>query len=379
MASSRAGIVDTGRLTSARRAGDGWLVVYGGRRDAARAAAASAQRSRRREADAEPDARVVRPRRPTSPPGGRRTGGPSRRAPGAGRAWRWSRRRPRRGRARRRRRGRSRTDSSIRPSPCRKALRDELGDHEVRDLSCSSASAEPCAVTMSLAMPAEPALRGSSRVVVPVTGPPLKTSDASIRRMPPIARAFAPRRMCSRCARPSRSRAARRTRRPSSSSSSSTTAIVARGEGAPVDYWGETPEGIVAALEADGGRRCSATTCSPARRSWRGSRAWDGPQGAKMALDGVAARLARQARRPADLAAARHRPRDAADLVHDRDRHGRGDRGPDPPRDRLRGAQDQGRRPGRRRAAARGAGARPSARLRIDGNEGWDLDDRPRR
>ena len=28
--------------------------------------------------------------------------------------------------------------------------------------------------------------------------------------------------------------------------------IVARGEGAPVDYWGETPEGIVAALEADG-------------------------------------------------------------------------------------------------------------------------------
>ena len=29
MASEPAGIVETGRLTSARRAGDGWLMVYG--------------------------------------------------------------------------------------------------------------------------------------------------------------------------------------------------------------------------------------------------------------------------------------------------------------------------------------------------------------
>jgi len=62
--------------------------------------------------------------------------------------------------------------------------------------------------------------------------------------------------------------------------------IVAYGEGAPVDYWGETAAGIVAALEADGlallGDDLFAGEAILARVS-----AWDGPQGAKMALDGL--------------------------------------------------------------------------------------------
>ena len=62
--------------------------------------------------------------------------------------------------------------------------------------------------------------------------------------------------------------------------------MVAYGEGAPVDYWGETPEGIVSAIEADGldllGDDLFAGEAISARLA-----AWDGPQGAKMALDGL--------------------------------------------------------------------------------------------
>ncbi len=62
--------------------------------------------------------------------------------------------------------------------------------------------------------------------------------------------------------------------------------ISAHGEGAPVDYWGESVDSIAAALEADGsallGRDLWAREAIAARL-----RAWDGPQGAKMALDGV--------------------------------------------------------------------------------------------
>ncbi len=148
--------------------------------------------------------------------------------------------------------------------------------------------------------------------------------------------------------------------------------IVARGEGAPVDYWGETPEGITAALEADGAALLGDDLFAGEAISTRIA-AWDGPQGAKMALDGALhdwlGRRVGQPRAPA----ARHRPGDAADLVHDRHRHRRGDGRPDAPRDRLRGAQDQGRRPGRSRAPAGRAREVTAARLRIDGNEGWDL------
>src|SRR4051794_28131969 len=59
--------------------------------------------------------------------------------------------------------------------------------------------------------------------------------------------------------------------------------IVAWGEGAPVDYWGETPDGIVAALEADAAELIGDDPFAAVARV--GS--WDGPQGAKMALDGA--------------------------------------------------------------------------------------------
>ena len=62
--------------------------------------------------------------------------------------------------------------------------------------------------------------------------------------------------------------------------------IVAHGEGAPVDYWGETPESIVAALEADG-ERLLGDDLFAGEQIARRLAAWDGPQGAKMALDGV--------------------------------------------------------------------------------------------
>src|SRR3954452_13479073 len=58
--------------------------------------------------------------------------------------------------------------------------------------------------------------------------------------------------------------------------------VLARGEGAPVDYWGETPEGMVAALEAD----AAALIGDDPFGAFERVRGWDGPQGAKMALDG---------------------------------------------------------------------------------------------
>src|SRR3954468_5672735 len=62
--------------------------------------------------------------------------------------------------------------------------------------------------------------------------------------------------------------------------------VIARGEGAPVDYWGETPEDIAQALESDAdallGEDLFASEAILAR-----VKAWDGPQGAKMALDGA--------------------------------------------------------------------------------------------
>ncbi len=63
--------------------------------------------------------------------------------------------------------------------------------------------------------------------------------------------------------------------------------IRAHGEGAPVDYWHESPRSMCAAIEADGaallGDDLFALEAIRARLA-----AWDGPQGAKMALDGAA-------------------------------------------------------------------------------------------
>ena len=148
--------------------------------------------------------------------------------------------------------------------------------------------------------------------------------------------------------------------------------ITARGEGAPVDYWGETADTIIAAIEAEGEALLGADLFAGEAISRR-LEAWDGPQGAKMALDGV---------------------------VHDwvGKRVGRpvwqllGASGVTPPTsytigiDTVEGTADKTRRatgyevlkikvggPGdvERLRAVR---AETDARLRIDGNEGWTLD-----
>ena len=215
-------------------------------------------------------------------------------------------------------------------------------------LSCSLPSDEPCAVTMSRANPAEPSIRGSSRVVVPFTGPPLKTSDCEhtpmraspealvLRETFQIARGGDGRGDGRR--RLLRARRRRRVRRGR--------ARRLLGRDARADRRGPR------------GRRRSAARRRPLRR--RGDPRPRGrlgrPAGREDGARRRGPRLAGQARRPAAAPPARHGPDHAADLVHDRHRHRRGHRGPHPPGDGLRGAQDQGRRPRRRRAAAGRAG-----------------------
>ena len=62
--------------------------------------------------------------------------------------------------------------------------------------------------------------------------------------------------------------------------------ITAYGEGAPVDYWGETPEDMREAIAADGGELLGDDLFAGQAIAER-LRGWDGPQGAKMALDGA--------------------------------------------------------------------------------------------
>ena len=214
---------------------------------------------------------------------------------------------------------------------------------------------------MSRAIPAEPALRGSSRVVVPFTGPPLKTSRCEHTRVPVNSKDLAASAhvltlretfQIARGAADEETVVARELERDG---------IVAHGEGAPVDYWGETPDGHRRARSRPTALALLGDDLFAGEAILARVAAWDGPQGAKMALDGARPRLARQARSGSRRGALLGtRPRHAADLVHDRDRLRRGHRRPDAPRDRLRGAQDQGRRARRPRAAAGRAGARPA-------------------
>jgi L-alanine-DL-glutamate epimerase-like enolase superfamily enzyme len=62
--------------------------------------------------------------------------------------------------------------------------------------------------------------------------------------------------------------------------------ITAHGEGAPVDYWGESATSVVDAAAAEGAALLGDDLYAVERISARLA-AWDGPQGAKMALDGV--------------------------------------------------------------------------------------------
>jgi L-alanine-DL-glutamate epimerase-like enolase superfamily enzyme len=148
--------------------------------------------------------------------------------------------------------------------------------------------------------------------------------------------------------------------------------VLARGEGAPVDYWGETAEGMRDALEAEGAGLLDGDLFELERVSSRIG-AWDGPQGAKMALDGALHDwLGRRVGQPL--------------------RHLLGTDKLTPPTsytigiDTVEGTADRARRatgfevlkvkvggPGdlERLRAVR---AESGARIRIDGNEGWDLD-----
>ena len=148
--------------------------------------------------------------------------------------------------------------------------------------------------------------------------------------------------------------------------------VLARGEGAPVGYWGETPEGMRDALDAEGEALLGDDLFALERISGRLA-AWDGPQGAKMALDGALHDwLGRRVGQPL--------------------RHLLGTDRLTPPTsytigiDTVEGTADRARRatgfevlkvkvggPGdlERLRAVRSEFA---GRIRIDGNEGWDLD-----
>jgi L-alanine-DL-glutamate epimerase-like enolase superfamily enzyme len=62
--------------------------------------------------------------------------------------------------------------------------------------------------------------------------------------------------------------------------------ITAIGEGAPVDYWGESAASVTEAVNAEGAALLGDDLLAVERVTARLA-AWDGPQGAKMALDGV--------------------------------------------------------------------------------------------
>ena len=144
--------------------------------------------------------------------------------------------------------------------------------------------------------------------------------------------------------------------------------IVAWGEGAPVDYWGETPAGIVAALEADVAELIGDDPFSAVERV----RGWDGPQGAKMALDGALHDwIGRRVGQPTWrlLGTQRITPPtsytigiDSVAGTADRTRRATGY---EVLKIKVGGPSDL-----ERLRAVRGE---TGARLRIDGNEGWDL------
>jgi L-alanine-DL-glutamate epimerase-like enolase superfamily enzyme len=148
--------------------------------------------------------------------------------------------------------------------------------------------------------------------------------------------------------------------------------ILARGEGAPVDYWGETPSLIAEAIEAEGaallGDDLFAGEAILARVS-----AWDGPQGAKMALDGVVHDwLGKRVGQPLWrlLGTERVTPPtsytigiDSVEGTADRVRRAPGY---EVLKIKVGGPGDVER--------LRAVRAESSARLRIDGNEGWDLE-----
>jgi len=147
--------------------------------------------------------------------------------------------------------------------------------------------------------------------------------------------------------------------------------IVARGEGAPVDYWGETIEQMTAALEADGAALLGDDLFAGEAVARRIA-GWDGPQGAKMALDGaVYDWLGKRVEQPVHrlLGTEKITPPtsytigiDSVEGTADRTRRATGY---EVLKIKVGGPGDLER--------LRAVRAETSARLRIDGNEGWDL------
>jgi L-alanine-DL-glutamate epimerase-like enolase superfamily enzyme len=148
--------------------------------------------------------------------------------------------------------------------------------------------------------------------------------------------------------------------------------VVARGEGAPVDYWGESAQGIREALEAEGEALLDGDLFELERVSERIAR-WDGPQGAKMALDGALHDwLGRRVGQPLRhlLGTGKLTPPtsytigiDTVEGTADRARRATGF---DVLKVKVGGPGDLER--------LRAVRAESAARIRIDGNEGWDLD-----
>jgi L-alanine-DL-glutamate epimerase-like enolase superfamily enzyme len=148
--------------------------------------------------------------------------------------------------------------------------------------------------------------------------------------------------------------------------------ITAFGEGAPVDYWGESAASVTEAVEADGAALLGDDLLAVERVSARLA-AWDGPQGAKMALDGVLHDwVGKRLRQPVWrlLGTDRVTPPTSftigIDTVEGTARRVAAAEGFEVLKIKVGGPGDL------ERLEAVRAGT--TARLRVDGNQGWDLD-----
>jgi L-alanine-DL-glutamate epimerase-like enolase superfamily enzyme len=148
--------------------------------------------------------------------------------------------------------------------------------------------------------------------------------------------------------------------------------ITAIGEGAPVDYWGESAASVTEAVNAEGAELLGDDLLAVERVTARLA-AWDGPQGAKMALDGVLHDwVGKKVGQPVWrlLGTERVTPPTSytigIDTVEGTARRVSEAQGFEVLKIKVGGPGDL------ERLEAVRAGT--SARLRVDGNQGWDLD-----
>jgi L-alanine-DL-glutamate epimerase-like enolase superfamily enzyme len=148
--------------------------------------------------------------------------------------------------------------------------------------------------------------------------------------------------------------------------------VIAHGEGAPVDYWGETAHSVAEAIDAEGVALLGEDLFAIERIAARLA-AWDGPQGAKMALDGalhdwLGKRVGQPCRRllGTDAVTPPTSYTIGIDTVEGTARRARGAESFQILKVKVGGAADLERLEAVREASP--------ARLRVDGNQGWDLD-----